>query len=95
MKGLVVALISIAAISGMITMGFAIAENESLPEESRILLSIHKTEVRDDGIIVIHYSDGSKLFKAGMEDGISTQTGISKQIETQLEDKVTVIETLN
>jgi len=94
MKGLVVALISIAAISGMITMGFAIAENQELPKPN---VSIHMDYevIRDDGVVVIHYSDGSKLFKASMEDGISTQTGISKQIETQLEDKVTVIETLN
>ena len=89
MKGLVVALIAIAAISGMITMGFAIAENESLQKE------VLKTENRDDGVVVVHYSDGSKLFKAGMEDGISAHSGISKHIETQLEDKVTVVEKLN
>jgi len=87
-----VALISIAAITGLITTGFAIAENES---QSVVVLKNHWTEVRDDGIIVVHYSDGSKLFKATMEDGITGSSHISKQVETQLEDKVTVIEKIN
>lgn len=88
MKGIIVALIAIAAITGLVTTGFAIAENESK-------VMILETEQRDDGVVVIHYSDGSKLFKAGMEDGISTHSAISKQIQTELEDKVTVIEKLN
>ncbi len=87
MKGILVALIAIAAIAGLVTTGFAIAENESQ--------TILKTEQRDDGVVVIHYSDGSKLFKAGMEDGISTSEAISKQIVSELEDKVTVIEKIN
>jgi len=53
------------------------------------------TEIRDDGVVVIHNSDGSKLFKVGIEDGLTTKTGISKEIQTQLEDKVTVDEKLN
>ena len=94
MKGILVALIAIAAITGIVTTGFAIAENKELPNPN---VSIHMDyeEIRDDGVVVIHYSDGSKLFKAGMEDGISTSEAISKQIETELEDKVTVIEKLN
>jgi hypothetical protein len=94
MKGILVALLAIAAITGIVTTGFAIAENKELPNPN---VSIHMDYevIRDDGVVVVHYSDGSKLFKAGMEDGVSTNTAISKQIETQLEDKVTVVEKLN
>lgn len=89
MRGLLIAVITIAAIAGIITTGIAIAENEEL---QTVVL---KTEYRDDGVVVIHYSDGSKLFKASMEDGITGSSHISKQVETQLEDKVTVIEKIN
>jgi hypothetical protein len=98
MKGLVIlqAVIAVAAITGLIvTMGIAIAENESELPNPNVSIHMDYEVVRDDGVVVVHYSDGSKLFKAGMEDGISTQSGISKQIETQLEDKVTVVEKLN
>lgn len=88
MKGLVVALIAIAA--GIVTTGIAIAENEELQTVVEL-----KTEYRDDGVVVVHYSDGSKLFKATMEDGITGSSDISKQVETHLEDKVTVIEKIN
>lgn len=77
-------------LSIFVVTGYAIADNESL--QTVVILN---TEERDDGVVVVHYSDGSKLFKAGMEDGIGTNSDISKQIETQLEDKVTVVETLN
>jgi len=94
MKGLVVAIIAIAAIAGIVTTGIAIGENQSLPNPN---VSIHMDYevIRDDGVVVIHYSDGSKLFKATMNDGITGSSDISKQIETQLEDKVTVIEKIN
>lgn len=98
MKGLVVALIAIAAISGMITMGFAIAENDSLQKElpnPNVSIHMDYEVIRDDGVVVIHYSDGSKLFKATMDDGITGSSHISKQVETHLEDKVTVVEKLN
>ena len=95
MKGLVVAIISIAAIAGIVTTGFAIAENEELPNPN---VSIHMDYevIRDDGVVVVHYSDGSKLFKASIDDGIATNSGEpSKKIETNLEDKVTVVEKIN
>ncbi len=94
MRGLVIlqAVIAVAAITGLIvTMGIAIAENEELQTVVEL-----KTEYRDDGVVVVHYSDGSKLFKASMEDGIATHSGEpSKKIETHLEDKVTVVEKIN
>jgi len=95
MKGLVVAIISIASIAGIVTTGFAIAENEELPNPN---VSIHMDYevIRDDGVVVVHYSDGSKLFKASIDDGIATNSGEpSKKIETNLEDKVTVVEKIN
>ena len=95
MRGLLIAVIAVASIAGIVTTGIAIAENEELPNPN---VSIHMDYevIRDDGVVVIHYSDGSKLFKASMEDGIATKSGEpSKKIETHLEDKVTVIEKIN
>ncbi len=99
MRGLVIlqAVIAVAAITGLIvTMGIAIAENESELPNPNVSIHMDYEVVRDDGVVVVHYSDGSKLFKASMEDGIATHSGEpSKKIETHLEDKVTVVEKIN
>ena len=99
MKGLVIlqAVIAVAAITGLaVTMGIAIAENQSELPNPNVSIHMDYEVIRDDGVVVIHYSDGSKLFKASMDDGISTHSGEpSKKIETNLEDKVTVVEKIN
>jgi hypothetical protein len=43
---------------------------------------------RDDGIEVVTNLDGSKTYKAYIEDGISSKSEISKQIQIQLDDNV-------
>jgi len=46
------------------------------------------TEIRDDGVVVIHNSDGSKLFKVGIEDGVGTKSEINKQISKAIKEGI-------
>jgi len=67
--------ISVITLSAIVIGVFVISipimadQSKELPNPN---VSIHMDyeEIRNDGVVVIHYSDGSKLFKATMEDGI-------------------------
>lgn len=46
------------------------------------------TELRDDGVVVVHNPDGSKLYKVNIQDGLTSD---SNEIETHLNDLVNLV----
>jgi len=74
-----------AIVIGIFVISIPIMADQSteLPNPN---VSIHMDyeEIRPDGVVVIHYSDGSKLFKATMEDGIDATSASLHTEKTQI-----------
>ena len=58
---------------GMISLiGMAVQESQAEKSNPEIDQNQGISEFRSDGVEIIHYQDGSKLYRASMHDGISS-----------------------
>lgn len=46
------------------------------------------SEFRSDGVEIVHYQDGSKLYRVGIEDGVGSKSGISEAIKIGIKDGI-------